>query len=88
MVEADLENKFAEAAKQSKDLQQRPSNDSMLQLYSLYKQATIGDANGQPPADVLDFVAKAKFEAWSRLRGKDKSDAMHEYIRLVDKLRS
>ncbi|MEP6747477.1 MAG: acyl-CoA-binding protein [Bacteroidota bacterium] len=82
----DLNALFNQAVAESKDLKDRPSNDTMLQLYSLYKQATQGDANGEAP-NMFDFVAKAKYESWSSLKGKTKEVAMQDYINLVGKLK-
>lgn len=83
----DLNALFLQAVGESKDLKERPSNDTLLQLYSFYKQATEGDVNGEAPG-MFDFVAKAKYEAWSSLRGKTKEEAMNEYIKLVEKLKN
>jgi diazepam-binding inhibitor (GABA receptor modulating acyl-CoA-binding protein) len=83
----DLNALFIKAVAESKDLPDRPSNETLLQLYSFYKQATEGDANGEAPG-MFDFVAKAKYEAWSSLKGKPKEGAMQEYINLVEKLKS
>lgn len=83
----DLQQQFEEAVSDSKSLSDRPSNETLLQLYSLYKQATEGDANGEAP-NMFDFVAKAKFEAWSALKGKTQDAAREEYIHLVQKLKS
>ncbi len=88
MVATDLAKQFEDAAKESKDLSDRPSNDTLLTLYSLYKQATDGDVNIDPPSNPFDFVAKAKYETWVRLKGKSKETAMQEYINLVDKLKA
>ena len=79
---------FEQAVSESKSLPERPSNDTLLQLYSLYKQATEGDVNTEPPSNPFDFVAKAKYQAWEGLKGKTKEDAMNEYIGLVNKLRT
>jgi diazepam-binding inhibitor (GABA receptor modulator, acyl-CoA-binding protein) len=84
----DLKEKFELAASDSKELSEKPSNDTLLQLYSLYKQSTEGDVNVDPPANPFDFVSRAKFEAWSGLKGKSKEEAMQEYIDLVNKLKS
>ena len=84
----DLKQLFGQATSESKNLRDRPSNDSLLQLYSLYKQATDGDVNIEPPANPFDFVAKAKYEAWTALKGKTKERAMQEYINLVEKLKN
>ena len=36
---------FNQAAEEVKQLASTPSNDEMLQVYALYKQATVGDVN-------------------------------------------
>lgn len=51
-----------------KKLTQRPSNDEMLELYGLYKQATIGDNTTSSPWAV-QFEASAKWNAWNNLKG-------------------
>ena len=84
----DLQQQFQKAAEDSKSLKEKPSNDTLLQLYSLYKQATDGDINADPPGNPFDFVAKAKYEAWSGLKGKTKESAMQEYVDLVSKLKN
>lgn len=84
----ELKEQFEQAAAESKTLAQKPSNETLLQLYSLYKQGSVGDINIDPPANPFDFVGKAKYEAWASLRGKPAGDAMKEYIELVRKLRN
>lgn len=85
----ELQKRFEEAVSNSKTLGSRPSNDVMLQLYSLYKQATVGDSSeADQPSNAFDFVAKAKYNAWEEQKGKSKDDAMKEYINLVQKLQS
>jgi diazepam-binding inhibitor (GABA receptor modulator, acyl-CoA-binding protein) len=83
----DLKELFEKAAAESKMLADKPSNEVLLQLYSLYKQGTEGDINTEPPANPFDFVNKAKYNAWSELKGKTKETAMQEYIDLVEKLK-
>jgi acyl-CoA-binding protein len=78
---------FEQAVSDSKALSEKPSNERLLQLYSLYKQATTGDINTEPPANPFDFVNKAKHDAWSSLKGKTKEAAMQEYINLVQQLK-
>jgi acyl-CoA-binding protein len=78
---------FDQAVEESKSLPDRPSNDSLLQLYSLYKQATTGDVNVDPPSNPFDFVNKAKYDAWAALKGKSKQDAMQDYMDLIGKLK-
>ena len=76
---------FENAVKNSQSLKSKPSNDILLQLYSLYKQATEGDATGERPGG-FDFKGAAKFDAWNAKKGKDKEVAEQEYIELVNKL--
>jgi diazepam-binding inhibitor (GABA receptor modulator, acyl-CoA-binding protein) len=78
---------FEKAVAESKTLAEKPSNETLLKLYSLYKQATEGDVNTEPPANPFDFVSKAKYEAWSGLKGKSKEDAMKEYTNLINSLK-
>ncbi|UCC14898.1 MAG: acyl-CoA-binding protein [Gammaproteobacteria bacterium] len=80
----DLTAQFKQAAKDVKGLSSRPSDDDMLELYALFKQATDGDASGDKPG-FFDFVARAKFEAWEGLAGTSADDAMKRY---VDKVRA
>lgn len=84
----DLKSRFEQAVADSKNLTDRPSNDTLLQLYSYYKQATEGDINVDPPSNPFDFVSKAKFEAWAALKGKTKENAMEEYVELIEKLKN
>jgi acyl-CoA-binding protein len=82
-----LQEQFEQAVSRSKSLTEKPGNDILLQLYSLYKQATEGDVNIEPPANAFDFVGKAKYNAWESLKGKSKENAMQEYVDLVAKLK-
>ena len=84
----ELTAQFEAAAEASKALSERPSNETLLQLYSLYKQATEGDIHVDAPSNPFDFVSRAKYEAWSSLKGKSRESAMQEYIDLVNKLKS
>jgi acyl-CoA-binding protein len=83
----ELKQLFEKAAEESKQLSERPSNDTLLQLYSLYKQSTEGDVNVDPPSNPFDFVSRAKYEAWASVKGKSREEAMREYIDLVNKLK-
>jgi diazepam-binding inhibitor (GABA receptor modulator, acyl-CoA-binding protein) len=82
-----IQEQFEQAVSRSKSLSEKPGNDILLQLYSLYKQATEGDVNVEPPANAFDFVGKAKYNAWENLKGKSKENAMQEYVDLVSKLK-
>jgi diazepam-binding inhibitor (GABA receptor modulator, acyl-CoA-binding protein) len=80
-----MDQQFEDAAARSKQFTKRPTNEELLQLYALYKQATAGDVSGERPGG-FDFKAIAKFDAWEEMKGKPKEQAMQEYIGLVDKL--
>jgi diazepam-binding inhibitor (GABA receptor modulating acyl-CoA-binding protein) len=82
-----IQDLFQQAVEDSRNLSERPSNDSLLALYGLYKQATEGDNTLEPPANPFDFVSKAKYEAWLNLKGKTREDAMQEYVSLINKLK-
>jgi diazepam-binding inhibitor (GABA receptor modulator, acyl-CoA-binding protein) len=81
----DLQHQFDAAVNRSKELTKRPSNEELLSLYALYKQATEGDVTGERPGG-FDFKAIAKYDAWAELKGKSKETAIQEYIALMDKL--
>lgn len=83
----ELKEQFEQATADSKTLSEKPSNETMLQLYSLFKQASEGDVYNDPPANPFDFVQKAKYEAWSSQKGKSKEEAMKDYVALVNKLK-
>lgn len=83
----DLKERFEAAVAGSKQLSSRPDNSTLLKLYSLYKQATDGDAPATSDAGMFDIVAKAKYSAWDELRGKSSEVAMEDYIALYEGLR-
>jgi len=83
----ELKEQFEKAAADSKNLSSKPSNETLLELYALYKQGNEGDVNTEAPGNPFDFVAKAKHEAWESIKGKTKEAAMEEYVKLVEKLK-
>lgn len=80
-----LEEKFETAKKRVMELTEKPSNEKMLELYALNKQATIGDINADKPA-MFDFVAAAKYNAWNAKKGLSKEEAQQKYIDFVNGL--
>jgi diazepam-binding inhibitor (GABA receptor modulator, acyl-CoA-binding protein) len=82
-----LTERFTAAVANSKTLSEKPDNETLLQLYSLYKQATEGDNTDAGPSNPFDFVAKFKHEAWEKLKGMTKDTAMEQYADLVEKLK-
>ena len=63
-----LEDDFQTAAEEAKALPSSVSNEDKLELYSLYKQATVGDCDVPKPG-FLDFTGKAKWDAWDKKKG-------------------
>lgn len=82
---SDLAAKFEDAQKRVKQLSKSPSNDDLLALYALYKQATAGDVSGSRPG-MLDLKGRAKYDAWAKTKGTSTDDAMTKYCALVDRL--
>ncbi len=80
-----LNENFTQAVDGVHDLDTRPSNENLLKLYGLYKQATEGDVLGDRPGG-FDFKAIAKYDSWASLKGKTKEEAMQDYIDLVASL--
>jgi diazepam-binding inhibitor (GABA receptor modulating acyl-CoA-binding protein) len=81
-----LQERFAQAQRDSKDLPERPDNGTLLKIYALYKQAANGDAGGERPG-MTDFVARAKYDAWAALAGTGQEAAMQGYVDLIDELK-
>lgn len=79
---ADLKAAFEAAVAESKTLSERPDNATLLKLYALYKQATLGD-NGDKKPGFGDMVGRAKWDAWNGLKGTSSEDAMQQYIAIV-----
>ena len=82
---SDLKALFEQAQKDVKTLTKRPSNEDLLALYALFKQAMEGDAKGARPG-MLDMVGRAKYDAWTKLKGTGKEQAMQKYLDVVKTL--
>ena len=81
----DLQTRFDTAAADVQELDERPDNDTMLRLYALYKQATVGDVEGKRPG-FANLAGRMKYDAWSALEGTAPDDAKRQYVELVDDL--
>ena len=84
---SDLNTRFEEAAEASTKLPERPDNDTLLKLYALYKQSTEGDVSGDRPG-FMDFVGRAKYDAWAERQGMSSDEAKQAYIDLVEQLQA
>ena len=83
---SNLKTAFDAAVVASKTLDERPDNQTLLRIYSLFKQATEGDVSGKRPS-FTDLVGRAKYDAWASLQGTSADIAMEAYIDLICKLR-
>jgi diazepam-binding inhibitor (GABA receptor modulator, acyl-CoA-binding protein) len=86
MTMSQLKKQFEAAVADSKKLPERPSNDVLLQLYALYKQATDGDVEGKRPG-FTDMVGRAKYDAWAAVKGTAGDAAKTRYIDLISSLK-
>jgi diazepam-binding inhibitor (GABA receptor modulator, acyl-CoA-binding protein) len=82
---ADLNADFEAAVANSKKLSERPDNATLLKIYGLYKQATIGDTTEKKPG-FGDMVGRAKWDAWAACKGTSSEDAKRQYIALIESL--
>jgi len=80
-----LQTQFEAAVANSKNLSERPDNATLLKIYALYKQASLGDNTESKPS-FSDVVARAKWEAWDKLKGTSSDAAKQQYIDLIDEL--
>ncbi len=82
---SDTQDRFDSAVAAVKKLPEKPDNDTLLQLYALYKQSTEGDVQGEKPG-FFDFVGASKYEAWEKLEGMSSEEAQSQYVKLVEAL--
>ncbi len=82
---SDLHTAFEAAVARSKNLSERPDNPTLLKIYALYKQATAGD-NTEAKPSFSDIVGRAKWDAWTKLKGTDGDAARQQYIDLIESL--
>ena len=73
---------FEKAQAAVKTLKDEPDSSVKLEMYGLFKQANSGDVSGARPG-MMDFVGRAKFDAWAQLKGTSKEDAMSKYAAIV-----
>ena len=79
----DLQSRFEAALAASKTLSERPDNATLLRLYALFKQASVGEVEGKRPG-FSDLVGRAKYDAWERVRGQSSQAAMERYLDIAN----
>lgn len=82
---SDLNTTFEAAVANSKNLSERPDNATLLKIYALYKQGTVGDNTERKPG-FGDMVGRAKWDAWNSLKGTASDAAKQQYIDLIESL--
>ncbi|CAG9864940.1 unnamed protein product [Phyllotreta striolata] len=78
--QSEQEKKFKTACETARKLSKRTPNNEVIELYSLYKQATVGNINVAKPADEF---ARKKWEAWHSKRGVTVNKAKEQYVAKV-----
>jgi len=80
----ELEQKFTEMVEAVKNatINFQPNNTEKLKLYAFYKQATVGDVEGECPS-VINMVERAKWNAWNAIKGWTKDKAMQAYVDML-----
>ena len=81
-----LDEQFEQAVADSKKLPERPDNLTMLKIYALYKQASVGDVEGARPG-FTDMVGRAKWDAWNEVKGQSTDAAKQAYVDLIEDLK-
>ncbi|TFW23888.1 acyl-CoA-binding protein [Massilia arenosa] len=81
-----LQDQFQQAQAESKNLPERPDNMTLLKIYALFKQGSVGDVQGERPG-FTDMVGRAKYDAWAALQGTAQEDAQQQYIDLIEELK-
>ena len=84
---SEVRKKFESAVRDVKSLPSEPGTAELLELYALYKQATVGDVSGPRPG-AFDMRARAKHDAWAKAKGLSTAEAMERYVKLVARLSS
>ncbi|GAA5798648.1 acyl-CoA-binding protein [Helicostylum pulchrum] len=77
---------FNTAAEEAQKLTVKPSNDDLLKLYALFKQATVGDNTTSKPT--FDIKGRYKWDAWTAVKGTSQEDAEKQYVAFVESLKA
>ncbi|XP_014519921.1 acyl-CoA-binding protein isoform X2 [Vigna radiata var. radiata] len=80
-----MQEDFELYAAKAKTLPANQTNEDLLIIYGLYKQATVGPVNTARPG-MFNMKDRAKWDAWKAVEGKSKDEAMNDYITKVKQL--
>ncbi|XP_066145968.1 acyl-CoA-binding protein homolog [Euwallacea fornicatus] len=78
-----LDEDFNAAASKVRVFTKRPPDSDALEVYALYKQATVGDTNIPKPTGI---EASSKWNAWNGKKGIKSEEAKKLYIAKVEAL--
>ncbi|CAH1114346.1 unnamed protein product [Psylliodes chrysocephalus] len=82
-----LDNRFQKVADEIRRLKTKPDDEDLLEIYGLYKQATMGDINrDRSLLSIEDLKGRAKWEAWHLMKGIKQDEAKEQYIYKAQKL--
>jgi acyl-CoA-binding protein len=87
MSTADLQEEFDKYVEIGNGLPPQGADD-MLIAYAYFKQATAGDLENPRPTASSNVVQTFKHDAWSRLEGMPKVEAMKRYIQTIKELKA
>ncbi|CAG8528836.1 10387_t:CDS:2 [Paraglomus brasilianum] len=90
MTDAESTNNpaFIEAANEVRSLGDSLTQEDLLKLYGLFKQATIGKVNTTAPSSIFDPKGAAKHRAWSDVGDKSKEEAQAAYVAFVEEIKA
>ena len=89
----DLENKFNKSVdkvnkffftSEASSLEKKPSNEVLLKLYGLYKQATLGNINTPKPSGLFNYKLSEKWKSWNECKDLETEKAQQKYIDIVN----
>jgi acyl-CoA-binding protein len=85
---SEIDTQFTKAQADVKELPERPGNLTLLRLYALFKQGSVGDASADEKPGFADIVGKYKYDAWAALTGTAQDAAKQQYVALVESLKN
>ena len=72
-----------EALKIQSDIALKQSQTTQLEIYALFKQATVGDCKVAKPTGWIDYKGKAKWDSWNEKKGMTQDNAKKAYVELL-----
>jgi acyl-CoA-binding protein len=77
---------FASAVNAVSSLTKEPPQNTKLDMYALYKQATQGNCIPSEKPSAFNFVASAKYGAWEKLKDMQQDTAKELYVKKIEEL--